>query len=183
MRKRLLLLAILMISTISLLPAQTRYHELGLRSGGLNNFGFIYKRSTDQQKFLRLRLLAINTEINLRETNDADFLSAGAAVGFERRKQVSEQFYFIFGPELQVFGLKNEMQDRQSWNVNARLGYLLGFNYSVSDRFIIGLETIPGLQYRFGEDIRGQRIETLGFNLSSDAVALTALYRFSTFED
>lgn len=177
--KRLLLLTLFLLSLPAILPAQTRYHELGLRSGGFDNFSFLYKRSTDQRKFFRVRLIALNSRLSLTDTNTSDYVSAGVALGRERRRDVAENFYFVHGPEVSAFGNKSRVTDREDWNANIRLGYLLGFNYSVSDRFIVGIETIPGLQYQFGENYLDQRESSLGLDFSTNAVAVTALFRFT----
>ena len=164
--------------------AQTRYHELGLRTGGLNSFDVMYKRSSSGNTFLRLRVLSLRTQLgsSLPANYEYELASFAVGAGLEWRVPITETLYFVHGPELYLSGDVRKNSGNNSWFANIRPGYVIGFNYPVSDKFIIGLESIPGLGYYFGENSRGERAESLAFGLNN-SVALTALYRFSSSKD
>ena len=55
---------------------------------------------------------------------------------------------------------------------------MLGFQYAISDRFYLGLETIPSVSLRLGS-VAGDTILGLTAGFNSNAIVLLAMYRFT----
>lgn len=174
----LLLLCVftLILSAQSKQPREGRTHEIGLRLSGLENFDFIYKKSLSQDTYRRYRVFTSSaTFFNLDGTSIGDF-SVNAAIGKERRLPIADKLNFIRGPEysagLNLVGTDDNFQ----FLVVVGIGYVLGFTYQVSDKFFIGLETIPSVSIGYGNGSSQVVAFSAGFN--SNAIALTAVYRF-----
>ena len=183
MRQILLLLSFLLFSVFTTLQAQTRQHEIGVRAPGLDNFDFLYKRSAGANRFLRFRLLTVNSQYETTASEGLRIFNLGAAAGLEWRNGIADDFTFIHGPELSLAGSTRKNDNRDAWDLTARVGYVLGFNYLVSNKFVVGLEMIPRVSYRFSEPFSGERQESVNVGFSTNYVALTALYRFSRQTD
>lgn len=156
--------------------AQVPAHELGLRVSGLNDLGFIYKHEKKANRLTRYRIAFSN----IGYQNDVLYMSAGFAIGHERRHAITPKLNFIHGiePAFNVLfstGIESEVS---SFSVAPSLGYVLGFQYNINDNFNLALETIPSLSANL--NFVGDQINA-GFNLgfNSNAVALTLAYRFA----
>jgi hypothetical protein len=190
---RSLLLTLLCVSSLALTaqeqaPPQKgpRTHEIGLRLTSLDDFDFIYRRSITNNSYRRYRIFAVDIDYLDNDSQTLSAIGAGFSIGKERRKSVVENFNFIYGPEfsLSLAYRHNEIQagpasqSETQYRVSPGLGYVLGFTYLVSDRFHIGIETIPSLSVGYTNREEGDEVRvSAGFN--SNAIALTAVYRFT----
>lgn len=160
--------------------AQDMSRELGIRFSGLENFDFIYKKSMDGMKYKRYRLAATNIRANINEDTQFSFNLAFAA-GVEKRKNIANNLKFIHGWEPGIGLSVVAVDDDLLGNINVSLGYVLGFQYDVSDKFYINVEAIPALSVATdfeGEIFAENTIIGAGFNTNS--VALTLAYKFSS---
>lgn len=181
-------------ASLSAQEATTTSHEIGTRFSGLNNFGFIYKKSKNDKRFLRIRAASTDLGITGNSVDVSGFdVGASFAIGLENRRRIAEEFHFIHGPELafsfaydqRTLPASSGERTTSSTIFSPRIGYILGFQYDVSDRFYVSIEAIPGLSYAYqiDEDDTALGVERrtgstfdLGFN--SNAVALSVVYRF-----
>jgi hypothetical protein len=161
------------------LQAQERNHELGIRLSGLQDFDFIYKKSDNGTKFKRYRLAVANVGAFMAEINDLRFDMAYAQ-GVEKRRNIGKKVQFIHGWEPGFYVSLNAIGDDFGGNAGIFLGYVLGFQYNVSDNFYLNVETIPSLTvggvFKDSDDDSGLLVNA-GFN--SNAVALTLAYTFT----
>jgi len=167
----------------------TNKHELGLRLSDLTDFGFVYKKQRKENRYRRLRA----ANILYTAGGPADALgSLSFFWGGERRKTIGKRLQFISGIELgagllfasggevtfeidsDVFGVQaTTTLEGSNLLFSPSIGYVLGFQYSVNESFMVSLETIPGIRailYEGGA--------TLNAGFSTQAVAVTVAYGF-----
>ena len=200
----LLLFSFFLLLTTSTSAQETTTHELGLRMGGLNNFGFIYKKQRAENRFIRYRIGNFsaqydrsNTALNTPEEDEfanreVDF-SLGFGIGFEKRRRITDKLMFIHGwaPQISTRFLKlnREVNDENEpeltrFDASFSIGYILGFQMPLSDHFQVSIETIPSLGFTYihtkreNESTINYYNTELGFN--ANFVALSVMYRFST---
>lgn len=179
MKKWFLSLLLFSLFVLPSLQAQDRNHELGLRLSGLQSFDFIYKKSDNGTKFKRYRLAVANLGGVISENYRFNF-NVAYAQGVEKRKNIGKKVQFIHGWEPGIF-LSAYMNDEvYEGNAGIFLGYVLGFQYNISENFYINVESIPSLTiggvFSDNDDSSGVLFNA-GFN--SNAVALTLAYTFT----
>jgi hypothetical protein len=162
------------------LSSQNMSREIGIRFSGLNDFGFIYKKSADGLKYKRYRLATSNLGIRLNDETRINFYLSYAR-GIEKRKNVTNQLKFIHGWEPGVNLSLVYSEDLTFGTIGIFLGYVLGFQYDFSDKFYVNIEAIPSLALTTNysdEDFSEDVLINAGFN--SSAAALTLAYKFSS---
>ena len=173
---RYYLSVILFLTLCSGLGAQdARTRELGLRFTGLEDFDLIYKKSLTEDTYRRYRFFTGQlTFIDVGGTSVGAF-NAGASIGKETRRTIAERVQFVRGPEFFLSLGLSSTEDEYLATVQPGFGYVLGFVYQVSDRFVLGIETIPSVSLLYGNG----DAQVINFNagFSSQAVALMAVYR------
>ncbi len=185
---------------------ETTNHELGLRMSGLNNFNFIYKKQTAENRYLRYQIGNVNIDYSssdiLRE--DPNFVedeeisrsnlnsSIGFGLGFEKRRSITDKLMFIHGwiPSLGL-DFSNRTVDGenvdQRFGVGLGIGYIIGFQMPLSDRFQISIETIPSLLVEY-EHIEFERRDILttqddintDLGFYANLISLSVMYQFTT---
>ena len=172
--RTLLLLACLFSSLNAATQSNTK--ELGIRFTSLDRYDLLYKKEVKQDVYRRLGLAFLNLSYVTREGFDGGSANIGGSIGRERRRQVSERVTFAHGLQVSANVGIAGAGDNTQVQVAPGLGYLLGFQYNVSEQFYVGVEVIPdaSLQLTFGE------VTTAGVRagLSTSGVGLTAVYRF-----
>ncbi len=142
MKKTIIVLALSFISPL-LLNAQDQSanstHEFGLRSSGLNNIGVLYKIQSPKKNYWRFKagvgqLVITNTAQDVQTNANVFF-----AVGYEKRRSITDKLEFIHGFEPEV-GL-NISNNRTTGSLG--LGYVLGLQYHLNSDFLIGMEIVP----------------------------------------
>lgn len=173
------------------LHAQTENsREIGLRLWGLNDFDFIYKKQLTENSFRRIRVALAEIGFSITDEVNSYNLQTGIAWGKEKRQSIAEDLLWVHGWEPRVnlrFNLTSYRdddippQDSNDWElgITPGIGYILGFQYNVSDRFYVSLESIPSFGLNFTAR-RGDALNSLGMgaNFSFASVALTLAYSF-----
>ncbi len=173
----LLAAAFLLLLNINL-SAQTPTRELGIRLAGLQDFDFIYKRAKAEDRYVRYRVALANLRLQAVDDNNLFTASLGVAIGTEKRRPLAERLLFIHGFEPALFLGLILANGEGELSVGPSLGYVLGFQYDISQRFYVNVETIPALSTHitFGQDDPFGLVVDAGFN--SNAIALSLVYRF-----
>ncbi len=178
---RIILFSLLFIISFSLQAQDDTDREIGIRFANFTNFGLIYKKKKAENKYRRFRLANAGLGFNANQGQQAFTLNTGVAVGIEKRKELSKRFHFITGTEF--LGNLNVALNQNNANVNITtgVGFVLGFQYAIKDRFYINLETIPSVNVLFGFDENGFQ-ENLKVNagFNSNAAALSLVYQFKS---
>lgn len=157
--------------------------ELGIRLSNLDDFGMIYKRQIEENKYVRYRIGFFNVNGAFVEDNSNLDIALAASIGFESRKAINENFDFISGPEyLANVGFENLLQDNSQYVIGIRFGYVLGALWHLSDHFYVGLETIPGIGLNYNIRQEGDNTFNVNLGFNASAVALKAVYKFTKSE-
>jgi len=171
---------------------QSKDTELGIRMSDFNDFGFIYKKEKSENKFSRIRASAFNVGY----IGGSAQIGLQTALGKEKRNLIGERLQFIKGPEFALAvsfisegsityssssgffenGTEIEISSGEGTLLFApAIGYVLGFQYEINDKFWFSVETIPSLQLILFTEMESP-IFNLGFN--TQAIAITLAYRF-----
>lgn len=173
MKSRLLPITCIIVLTVTAfshsLNAQDNMKEIGMRLG---HFGsdVVFKKEKRPNIYSRYRVGLSNLGINA----EGDFILAlqlGAAR--EKRKSIAEKLHFIHGWEFRV-GFSAPPND----NLRAGIGHILGFQYEVSEAFLVNVETIPSINVNIDDndiDLPSSLALDLGVNSSA---AISVVYRF-----
>ncbi|MEQ8239124.1 MAG: hypothetical protein RIA69_07910 [Cyclobacteriaceae bacterium] len=144
--------------------------ELGISMTGLDNFSFLFKKETGENKFRRYSGALFNI-VAVGESDDIiNQIRLGLAIGFEKRKSISDDVQFVHGwrPSMNfIFNSGNSF-------FNPGIGYILGFQHNVADNFWIGIEAIPSANMIWTPD----SAPTVGIEFNTTSIAITALHRF-----
>ncbi len=163
---------------------QTTTHELGLRFFGLDDFDFVYKKGTKENRFTRFRLANFNFQFDQGDRTDNSFVTVGLAVGWENRKAIKEKLYFVHGFEPRLsMTLLNDQSSEDALVLNPGIGYILGFQYDVSDNFYVNLEVVPSLSFLYRTDYDEFHDFRVWGNFNTDGIALSLVYRFTTTKE
>ena len=155
----------------------TRTRELGLRFTGLEDFDLIYKKSLTDDTYRRYRLFSGQLSVLDLNGVSVGVFDLGASIGKETRRTIAERVQFVRGPEFFLSLGVNSTDGVLLATIQPGFGYVLGFLYQASDRFVLGIETIPSVSLLYGNgDVRLINFSA-GFN--AQAVALTAVYRLA----
>jgi len=146
----------LLLSSLNLCGQNT--HEVGIRfSGisfsGLNNFNLLYKKGKGENKFTRYRIGVARFQFTKNDAeNKATNVSLGFGIGFERRKKIVDQLFFIHGfePALQVN--YHSSNGNNTYQFTPRIGYILGIQKDFSNNLSLSLETIPSIAASFNRN-------------------------------
>lgn len=201
----LLLTMMMTVIMLAVIPssAQDQIREVGLTFRNFDGFGLDYKTGSSLSLW-RFNSLFLSASEREDETywNDADLKSSSYAIEFrvgrEFRKAVVEDFQFRYGLDIS-FGFSkvksrlvyddathNTSQETQTFTpgINA----LVGVNYVLKEKIVIGVEVLPGITYTTGSktskdsgnpEATKSDISGFNFGLSSSAALLTLAYRFS----
>lgn len=158
--------------------AQERMREVGLRTTNFNDYGAVYKWQKSEGIFWRMTVATLNFRVD----NEPGRASAGIGVMFgnEKRKLLADRTEFLQGIQYQVQSSYSdffEIESALDFTVAAGVGWLLGLQYLISDKFNAGIEVVPSIlaRYRYSDN---------SFALLGAAdltnVTLFATYRFSS---
>ncbi len=176
--------------------------EVGLAFSNLDNFGFTYKFGTDKSLwrlntlFLRGNHMEMPTDSILNVQNELGF---GVKFGKEYRKEIVENLEFRYGADLSFnySASKSEIDDRTLMNMNRLherktyspgINLVLGLNYVVKDKLVIGAEILPNFSYstttqiqkttssNYNNEVR-RNITGFNYGFSSSSLLLSIAYR------
>lgn len=184
-KQTLTLLTITILTLVSQsLFGQAENRELGIRLTGFQNFDFIYKKGIEENKLTRYRLGFANLGFQ-NTTNNKNFnFSLGFAIGVEKRRNIAENLQFIHGLEPTLSLALSTNDDIFNLSIKPGIGYVLGFQYNVSDKFYVNIETIPSLSTSFIIDNNGfNDMYSINAGFNSNAIALSLVYQFKKKEE
>jgi hypothetical protein len=182
MKRYLSLIGVLFFCMI--LPGKTlgqdssQNQEIGFRTYNMSNFGFFYKKQKSENTYSRLRLATGEFGISKLDPFSGS-ISLGIAGGLEKRRALSEKLDFITGFELMCTLGSSLTGDNLSLSLTPGIGAVLGVAYMASDKFIVGVETIPTASFKFGYANEDIRISNLKIQFASSYASLFVVYRFS----
>jgi hypothetical protein len=159
--------------------------EIGLRLNGLSDFDFIYKKKIGQDKFRRYRVGFTNFNFSSTGSIRVYGLAFGIGAGNEKRREIAEKLSFIIGFEI----LANANFTRQvvpsphrnEFTISPGAGFVLGFQYDLSDKFYLNIETIPTVNANLTfRETPFENTYGVSGRFDSNAVALSLVYKFQS---
>lgn len=161
------IIVLTLITLSSNLHAQGNNKEIGLRLGSFGS-DFVFKKEKKPNKFLRYRA-GLNNLGLIGSDNFVASVNFGIAV--EKRRAIDEKLWFISGlePRLSFATISDNSFLRLG------LGYILGFQYDVSDAFYVNVEVTPSISTDVGNDASDSIIIDAAPNSSA---AISVVYRF-----
>ncbi len=175
---RKILLVAFTVFGFSFLNAQEINRELGIRFSSLNNFDFIYKKQKEANKYIRHRVTLANLRYESLSIDDRVDVDLAYSVGVEKRKDIAEKLQFIHGFEPFASVSLRVLGEAEAF-FQVGVGYVLGFQYAVSDKFHLSIETIPRLAFNFNTlETDSDFVANAGFD--QNAAAISLVYRFQS---
>lgn len=179
----------------------TKQKEVGLIFSSLNSFGLSFKTGTKKSmwRFQSLLLSGNNSKNELqdslvRKTNN---IGVNFLFGKEFRKPIADNLEFRFGGDLSVGynhskNVQNDISqaDRDATNkqsnYSAGFNLLIGLNFVINNKLVIGAELLPFFQYSRGTAISKNTIDEeakrvnsgFSYGISNRSALLTLAYRF-----
>tara|TARA_R110001592_G_scaffold234658_2_gene492319 strand:+ start:52166 stop:52789 length:624 start_codon:yes stop_codon:yes gene_type:complete len=182
-----------------------KQREIGLIFTGLNSFGLTYRQGKAEALW-RFRVANVSggsdNSVGDSLSNRSQRFAADLMAGKEFRKTLDEHFTFRYGLDLGLGLRLNEANNEnmfvngsdQSTNASqlftASMNLVLGFNYQLSDKFILGAEVLPSFGYTFGQQEftyitsnRGARtnvqdVSDWSYQMRLSSILLSAVYVF-----
>ena len=149
-------------------------YELGLSLANLNDFGLMYKKHRKNNSFFRLSLASMNYSLINRSDDYIHNFSSSITIGREKRKEIHDNLYLVRGWDF-LGGISSTAGVH---NFGIGVGYVLGLQYNLNQKFALGLEATPSISGNIF--VRDYDIDlsvlSLGFNTNS--VRLLMLYKF-----
>ncbi len=200
MKKSFLVFSFLMVTVFVMAQEVTKQREVGVVFSNLDNFGITYKTGTNQSMW-RFNTLFISGQKTIEKEDSSEYnrVSNGINVkaGKEFRKVIAENFEFRYGADLSFYYsyYKSDTDDKRVEN-NDRVtesslyqpgvNLVLGFNYTIHDKLVLGAEVMPYFSYYTivskvtPDDPSNNSIERSGFNygISNSSAMLSVSYRF-----
>lgn len=166
------------ICTQALAQEIAQNHEIGIRTYDLRNLSVVYKKQKEENSYIRIRLATGEIDINKFKPFNGSF-TLGIAGGTENRQTISEKLIFVTGFELMCSLRTGLVGSKASFYITPGIGAILGFTYLVSDKLLVGIETIPTASFKFGLANKSASFTDLNIRFASSQAALFVAYRFS----
>ncbi|WP_420152836.1 hypothetical protein [Siphonobacter sp.] len=196
MKRVFLTCAALFVNLSTAFSQDVPTREIGLRTNGFNDLGFVYKKQKSENVYKRYRLAFGNLGLGIVNGSSLVNFSVGGAIGKEKRKSINDRFQVVYGtefiPRLSILhssagtanindGTVGEVSVTGSnltlLSASLGLGFVLGAQYNISPKWYVSAEIVPtvSLNGTFGSGIT---IYSLNAAFTSSNVGLTGMYRF-----
>jgi hypothetical protein len=203
MKKSFLILTALSMSFILTAQGQSKQREIGLVFNNLDNFGLTFRTGTEKAlwRFTTLYLSGNNTTQNADSSEIKDISTGfGLKFGREYRTTIFGNLEFRYGVDLS-FSYSNSRDDindksvynqdilRKNTTYQPGINLVLGFNYVIHEKIVIGAEVMPYFSYHTGTSVEKEnynfndreiksKISGFSYGFSNSSVLVSLLYRF-----
>lgn len=191
-----------MVLCFTLVSAQESIRELGLSFKNLDYFGLNYKVGT-QERLWRFNSMAGSAyggkETYLSSEMERKGFDVALSVGREFRRDVADDFQLRYGFDLSLgYGQSNAeskqvdqagiSSSEKQRSLSAGMNAVVGVNYLIKGKIVIGGELFPGLSYNrnkiertnfIDDSASEQKNSRLGFGFGTSSVLLVLAYRFN----
>jgi hypothetical protein len=201
-----LILSLLAFAIVFSISAQEKIKqkEIGVGFQSLDNFALIYKFGHQKSMW---RLMSAYGGINSSKSEVSDledkdiYTSFGVSFGKQFHSYINNDFRFIYGIDINfVYSSSKSIQQELEYDYERKmkayapgLDVVLGFNYNISENFVIGLELLPGINYSISEiEYKNanngtkdytQKANQFYANARTSSALLTLAYRFGKKSD
>lgn len=200
--KKALLLGLCFAMSYSLMAQETvKQKEIGIVFKNLDNFELTYKTGTNtalwrfNTLFISGRTFPLDSE---DLTNRHSSFGLGLRLGKEFRKNIDENLEFRYGADISFLYSRSkeeylndaETAIERTHKINSyrpSLNLVIGLNYVVNQKIVIGAELLPAIGYSFNKNVSEYADGTsntdlsnhgISYGLSNSSAALTIAYRF-----
>jgi hypothetical protein len=199
MKRIVILLIALALSTFVMAQEKAKVKELGLTFRNLDQFGFSYKVGTEQSlwRFNAISLSGNSESENLDDNDrDSNHFGLGFSVGKEYRKLIAKNFEYRYGFDVSFdynHSKRTEPLYNQNYNSSTTtsdfftpgFNLVFGVNYIIGEHLVMGAEIMPYFRYTFGETSQevdehsGETdLSNFRYGFDSSSVLLSLAYRF-----
>jgi hypothetical protein len=201
MKKSFLILTALSMSFFLTTQGQSRQREIGLVFNNLDNFGLTFRTGTEKAlwRFTTLYLSGNNTTQNA-DSIETKYTTTGFGLKFGReyRTTIIRNLEFRYGLDLS-FSYSYSKSDNNDKSVSNQdiiqksntyhpgINLVLGFNYIILEKLVIGAEVMPSISYTTGtgsvkasNNNNETKSKSSGFSygFSNSPVLISVIYRF-----
>ncbi len=149
-------------------------YELGLSLANLNDFGLMYKKHRKNNSFFRLSLASMNYSLINRSDSYFHNFSSSITIGREKRKEIHDNLYLVRGWDF--LGGISSAAGVNYFGIG--VGYVLGLQYNLNQKFALGLEATPGITGNIIVRDYDFEFSALSLGFSTNSVRLLMLYKF-----
>jgi hypothetical protein len=199
--KKTSLILLTFLVTLAASAQDTKQKEAGIVLSNLNYFGLTYRTGTAQSMW-RFNVVNVNLGKDKADpgnsNNNVEQSNFGftARAGKEKRNKVSDNFEFRYGADVSLMYnySKTEITNstpvpnnttNKATNFTPGINAVIGFNFVIKEKFIVGAEILPGIFYKTGKNVsestgsQKTEVNTSGFGLTfNNGAALSFMYRF-----
>jgi hypothetical protein len=175
MKRTLTILILFFVTTTYFSQEKTKVEEVGINLYNFQNYGVHYKIG-DGTSMWRFRLMhrRINIESDRITIPENKSFNLSLAIGREKRTELAPSFYFVKGLELfsyYTYQGKYWLSSSNTSNINIGVGVsgIVGFRYSINDKFYAGAELLPSIIYNTNK-YSGQSVSNLNLSFGSSAL-------------
>jgi len=161
--------------------------SVSTNSLALSNLSLRYYRTIGQSYWFKVGLINISggyhqTEpVNMLTYKNKDiYFSTGIAVGFEKRKYMTDRFEMAFGMDLQMTynyinhytdnpSLSPDLKDTKDIKYSSGIGFVLAGYYHFGEHFSLGFELNPKVLYyseNYKDPLNNNSYNTTGYDYS-----------------
>ncbi|MGB0863993.1 MAG: hypothetical protein ACPG19_13500 [Saprospiraceae bacterium] len=153
--------------------------EIGISTSAFQNFGFIYKKETKQNTFIRWEGIGLN--LTGVDTRAAYNIGLAFGVAREKRRFINDKFAFIHGwtGDIRVnssFILNNNF----ALSAMPSIGYLMGVHYQILDDLYFNLEINPAFSVMIQANTFGVEVDSYSLRANSQVVGINLMYQFKS---
>lgn len=167
--------------------------EAGVMFSNFDNFGLTYRVGTSDAlwRFSAFSLSAGSTDSDNDQTTTTKNFGLSFSIGREYRKQIEEKFQFRYGLDVSsgfyMYETKNEASDYTNSYDDLSFGVngIIGLNYELSEKVIIGIEILPGIGYSTRDQVVDQagdetktEYKSWSVGFSNQSARLSLVYRW-----
>ncbi|NLF43848.1 MAG: hypothetical protein GX587_14235 [Bacteroidales bacterium] len=208
MKKTIMMLLFLAIPGLMIAQETTKQKEVGIVFSNLDNFGLSFKTGNNHLLWrFNTVLFSGNNEkqslthkdLTLREETQKN-MGIGLGFGLESITSIDENFEFKFGADVFFnYSVNNFIRDNisesgQDYTVKRTImepgiNLVIGFNYLINEKLVLGAEFLPYISYGFGTEVRNDALNLSGnedvtdlsgisYGINNTSLRLSLAYRF-----
>lgn len=159
--------------------AQDVQREIGIRANSFEDFSAIYKWQKAENKYGRLTAALLDLGLETGSNTDAFTAGISVTIGNENRRSLADRTDFLHGLQYVMQATYSDTPNQSAFVGVAGISYLIGLQYSASDRFNVGIEFLPSLLVSYIDNTSFDRW-SIDANANFANATLSATYRFSS---
>lgn len=154
-----------------------QFNTVDLSGGGFSAF---YKKQKKENVYRRIRFFSGSFSLGVANEEFNFSVSAGAAMGREKRKALDSKLVFYQGPEFSASFKVTSLNETESQvYIIPGFGWVLGLQHSFNDRWAVNMETTPNVSVYFYANTNNEDYRLLSINGDfSNTVSLGLVRKF-----